>query len=175
MNNLASNILTIYWWLHHFRNKLSGPIPESFGSFKTPLVLLDLSNNMLSGTIPKSLGKLNISTLDLSNNKLTGDALFLFGKNKPLQQISLRQNQFKFDFSKVVRPLELASLDIAFNQVYGSIPREFGQFHGWTLFNVSYNQLCGKVPKGGRLKQFSVYGMAHNKCLCDAPGLPTCK
>ncbi|KMT14248.1 hypothetical protein BVRB_4g076040 [Beta vulgaris subsp. vulgaris] len=157
-------------------NRLTGAIPESFGSFTTGLKTLRLQgNNGLSGAIPKSLGKPNLTTLDLSYNKFTGDASFLFSKDKPLVILELRQNQLKFNFSKVDLPMSLNYFDIAYNNIYGSLPKRAGQLHQWIYFNVSFNELCGKIPKGGRLKQFSPSGFSHNKCLCDAPGLPPCK
>jgi Leucine-rich repeat (LRR) protein/tRNA A-37 threonylcarbamoyl transferase component Bud32 len=56
--NLANNILT-------------GQIPPSLGSLEV-LNSLNLSMNDLSGDIPKSLGYLKLSSLDFSNNRLTG-------------------------------------------------------------------------------------------------------
>nr|AFK36170.1 unknown [Medicago truncatula] len=65
-----------------FQNQLTGSIPESFGSFKNPALNIDLSSNNLSGPIPSSFGKAKITALVLSKNKFSGDASFLFGKDK---------------------------------------------------------------------------------------------
>ncbi|KAK7302631.1 hypothetical protein RJT34_13523 [Clitoria ternatea] len=52
-------------------NSLSGPVPASIGSLST-LNSLNLSSNKLSGEIPGSLSSLRLSLLDLSNNLLFG-------------------------------------------------------------------------------------------------------
>ncbi|KAJ8557829.1 hypothetical protein K7X08_004595 [Anisodus acutangulus] len=57
--NLASNLLT-------------GSIPNSLSTM-TSLNFLNLSHNRLTGTIPTSLDNLKLSSLDLSNNQLSGE------------------------------------------------------------------------------------------------------
>ena len=86
-NNLSGSIPASLSQLPHLgalslsRNKLTGPIPDSFGSF-APDFYLSLSHNQLSGTIPASLGNVNFTALDLSRNKLQGDASMFFGSRK---------------------------------------------------------------------------------------------
>ncbi|KAL9237811.1 hypothetical protein vseg_012315 [Gypsophila vaccaria] len=156
-----------------FQNKLTGSIPPSFGSFKNPDLQIDLSLNSLTGPIPTSLGRLNITAINLSNNQLTGDASFLFGKKKTvLTTINLSNNQFKFDFSKVDLSPGIKSLDISHNMIFGTLPKTLGQLPLITI-DVSFNQLCGQIPTGRRLKQFSAVKFANNKCLCGLP-LPAC-
>src|SRR5262249_36548013 len=53
-------------------NNISGTIPRTFGKLEN-IESLDLSYNSLSGEIPQTFEKLlQLGTLDLSNNKLTG-------------------------------------------------------------------------------------------------------
>ncbi|CAH2047180.1 unnamed protein product [Thlaspi arvense] len=155
------------------RNKLTGPIPESFGSFKGQVPDLYLSHNQLSGSIPKSLGNLDFNRIDFSRNKLQGDASMFFGANKTTWSLDLSRNMFQFDLSKVETPKTLGILDLNHNGITRNIPVQ------WTetplqFFNVSYNQLCGRIPNGGKLQTFDSYSYFHNKCLCGAP-LDSCK
>ncbi|KAH7567595.1 hypothetical protein ACOSP7_010421 [Xanthoceras sorbifolium] len=57
--------------LNMARNLLSGPIPSTLGSLPT-LNSLNFSDNKLSDVIPKSLASLKLVILDLTNNRLTG-------------------------------------------------------------------------------------------------------
>uniref|UniRef100_A0A803MA32 Leucine-rich repeat-containing N-terminal plant-type domain-containing protein n=2 Tax=Chenopodium quinoa TaxID=63459 RepID=A0A803MA32_CHEQI len=156
-----------------FSNLLTGSIPESFGSFKTNLSLT-LLNNKLSGPIPRSLGQANFTIIDLSYNQFSGDASFLFARDKPLQRISLRQNKFKFDFTNINLPKGLRSLDIADNEIYGSFPKRLGLLQ--PKFNdVSNNNLCGRIPTSRRLIRFDTSDLVrNNECLGDIL-LPPCK
>ncbi|KZV40891.1 hypothetical protein F511_05136 [Dorcoceras hygrometricum] len=52
-------------------NFLSGEIPDSFSSIVS-LNSLNLSRNLLTGPIPRNLDKLKLSSIDLSNNQLSG-------------------------------------------------------------------------------------------------------
>ncbi|KAL2923776.1 Polygalacturonase inhibitor 1 [Bienertia sinuspersici] len=151
-------------------NKLTGSIPESFASFQPPNGLqLKLMNNQLSGTIPKALARTKLAGLDVTGNRFTGDVSFLFGKNKILGDLSLRQNNFKFDFAKVGLPEVLRTLDISHNSIYGSLPSD--QLALFSI-DVSYNQLSGPIPSS--LSKFNASNFEHNKCLCGA-ALSPCK
>nr|KYP31794.1 Polygalacturonase inhibitor [Cajanus cajan] len=127
------------------RNQLTGPIPGSFGSFKKPGPDLTLSHNQLSGPIPSSLGTLDPQRLDLSRNKLQGDASVLFGSKKRTQILDLSRNLFEFDLSPLkFPPKSLIWLDLNHNNIYGNIPLALTKVENLQQFNVSYNhQLSG--------------------------------
>lgn len=156
--------------LHLDRNQLTGPIPDSFGGFPvgSPPDLY-LSHNNLSGPIPASLGGPLWGIIDLSRNKLTGDASVLFGSSKPTTQIDISRNQFGFDLTSVSFPVNLTLLDLNHNMIFGAIPAQINEVTGLGLFNVSYNRLCGQIPAGTVTAQFDEYSYLHNKCLCGAP------
>eukprot|EP00257_Ricinus_communis_P026073 XP_025013487.1 putative kinase-like protein TMKL1 isoform X2 [Ricinus communis] len=61
-------------------NKFSGDFPEFFTRFQG-LKELDLSDNVLSGSIPQSLTSLNLEKLNLSHNNFSG-MLPVFGESK---------------------------------------------------------------------------------------------
>ena len=91
---------------------------------------------------------------------------FKFCKDKTmLELIKLDHNNFKFDFSNLDLPMGIRTLDISHNEIHGSLPKLLGQLPLESI-NVSYNNLCGMIPTGGWLKQFSRESFAHNKCLC---------
>ncbi|KAK7411599.1 hypothetical protein VNO78_03034 [Psophocarpus tetragonolobus] len=156
------------------RNKLTGPIPASFGSFNKPGPDLMLSHNQLSGPIPASLGNLDPERIDLSRNKLEGDASMLFGSKKRTQILDLSRNKLSFDMSHLTFPKKsLIWLDLNHNNIYGNIPVSLTKVENLQHFNVSYNpQLSGQIPQGGELQRFDKYSYFHTK-LCGSP-LPPC-
>ncbi|KAJ4790972.1 Polygalacturonase inhibitor [Rhynchospora pubera] len=156
------------------RNHLTGPLPPALFQNASQPAYLRLSHNNLSGEIPASYSGINFAQVDLSRNKLTGDAKLLFGREKQLQQVDLSRNMFQFDLSNVVFPeSELILVDLNHNMIFGSIPQQITNVPNLQFFNVSYNRLCGPIPTGGQLARFDSYNYLHNKCLCGTP-LPPC-
>ncbi|KAI3964402.1 hypothetical protein MKX01_028737 [Papaver californicum] len=155
-------------------NKLTGSIPESFGRF-TGIDSLYLSRNKLTGPIPKSFGGLEYREIDLSRNKLVGDASMLFNPNHGLTTfIDFSRNQFEFDLTNVKFPKDLNWLDISHNKIFGGIPEEIKDLDNLYKLKVGYNRLCGKIPTGGNMQRFKSTSFFHNNCLCGSP-LMSCK
>ncbi|KAL8155103.1 hypothetical protein AgCh_000479 [Apium graveolens] len=162
------------------RNQLTGSLPETYGHFPTilnPPVLI-LSHNKLSGKLPMSLVNTNFSQIDLSRNIFSGDASMLFGEHKGFQLIDISRNNFEFDFSNVGLTEALVTLDISHNKIHGNIPSKITEAFALQQLNMSYNRLCGEIPKGWKLKYrqdgFDDSSFIHNRCLCGAP-LDPCK
>nr|KYP74896.1 Leucine-rich repeat receptor protein kinase EXS [Cajanus cajan] len=131
-------------------NRLSGPIPDELGNCVVVVDLL-VSNNMLSGSIPKSLSRLtNLTTLDLSGNLLSGSIPPELGGALKLQGLYLGQNQLS-----------------------GAIPESFGKLSNklCSLVNLKYldfsqNRLEGPIPKNGICQNLSRVRLVGNKNLC---------
>nr|XP_018677293.1 PREDICTED: serine/threonine-protein kinase BRI1-like 2 [Musa acuminata subsp. malaccensis] len=115
------------------------------------VTFIDLSNNQLSGEIPKDLTKLlGLRFLNLSNNHLTGRIPEKMGDMKLLE-----------------------SLDLSVNSLTGEIPSSFSAMHFLERLNLSYNNLSGKIPTSGQLSTFDSWTYVGNKGLCGIP-LPDC-
>ncbi|XP_073112218.1 uncharacterized protein [Elaeis guineensis] len=120
-----------------------------------PLVIvMDLSNNNLSGMIPEELTSLfGLVSLNLSRNHLTGEITEKIGA---LQQ--------------------LESLDLSRNNLFGGIPSSIISLTFLSYLNLSYNNLSGRVPIGNQLQTFidpSIY--IGNPDLCGFPLSQKCK
>nr|XP_010908122.1 receptor-like protein EIX2 [Elaeis guineensis] len=120
-----------------------------------PLVIvMDLSNNNLSGTIPEELTSLfGLMSLNLSGNHLTG---------KITERIGALQ--------------QLESLDLSRNNLFGKIPSSMIALTFLSYLNLSYNNLSGRIPSGNQFQTFmdlSIY--AGNPNLCGFPLTQKCK
>ncbi|KAJ6804291.1 polygalacturonase inhibitor-like [Iris pallida] len=159
------------------RNGLTGSVPPSLFSRldRSTLATLNLRQNKLAGAVPRSFASVAFSGIDLHENRLTGDARFLFGKSKPATSIDLAQNKLSFDLTDVEYPVgNLDYLDVSHNEIHGSISEQIKEATKLTYLDMSYNMLCGRIPSGGSFGNISSRDFSHNKCLCGTP-LPPCK
>ncbi|KAJ4752741.1 Polygalacturonase inhibitor protein [Rhynchospora pubera] len=152
-------------------NSLTGTIPPGVLQTKNPS--LGLANNSLTGELPKSYGSVDFWLIDVGGNQLSGDASFLFGKQKTAVNIVLANNEFEFDLSYVEFSDKIYGFDLSHNKIYGKVPDSFATAAGLYYPNLSFNKLCGELPKGGNMWRFSPAVFAHNSCLCGPP-LPSC-
>ncbi|CAL9079759.1 unnamed protein product, partial [Musa textilis] len=115
--------------------------------------VIDLSNNGLSGCIPRELGNLHgLRSLNLSGNYLTGE---IPSNIDGMQQLEI--------------------LDLSRNNLSGTIPSTLAALNFLNDLNLSYNNLSGKIATGSQLQTLndpSVY--AGNPNLCGPPLTKNC-
>uniref|UniRef100_A0A0D9WBT0 Leucine-rich repeat-containing N-terminal plant-type domain-containing protein n=1 Tax=Leersia perrieri TaxID=77586 RepID=A0A0D9WBT0_9ORYZ len=159
------------------RNSLTGKIPPAMLSKVDTIqrgpAILRLSHNNLTGRIPAEFAGVRFMEIDLSRNRLTGDASMLFGEEKKdLVAVYLSRNELSFDMSRLQLPDRFGFLDVSHNAVYGGIPAQMANLTNLQMLNVSYNRMCGQIPAGGNMARFDAYCFQHNKCLCGEPLAP---
>nr|QOC60019.1 Leucine-rich repeat receptor-like protein-3 [Musa AAB Group] len=114
---------------------------------------LDLSNNHLTGEIPKGVGDLaGLKNLNLSRNHLQGKIPWEIGGM-----------------------ISLESLDLSINDLSGNIPESLSALYFLSYLNLSYNNLSGMIPSGHQLQTLndpSIY--MGNADLCGPPISKSC-
>ncbi|XP_028785396.1 MDIS1-interacting receptor like kinase 2-like [Neltuma alba] len=172
-NNLSGTIPTQIGVLHSLisldlsNNNLNGTIPTQIGVLHS-LISLDLSNNNLIGAIPTLIFNLiSLEYFDVSQNQLSGSIPEQIGNfTNHLSNLDISQNnlsgkvpyisnflQFCGNFSHNqfdgILPSDICtspsdcSIDLSYNNISGTIPRELGRLH---YINLSYNLLSSYVP-----------------------------
>ncbi|KDP35282.1 hypothetical protein JCGZ_09441 [Jatropha curcas] len=114
------------------------------------MIFLDLSYNMLSGSIPKEIGTMSyLYVLNLGHNNFSGNI-----------------------------PDELGSLDglnilnLSNNKLEGQIPQSMTKLSLLTEIDMSNNDLTGTIPESGQFETFQASSFANNSGLCGIPLSP---
>ena len=126
---------------------LSGTIPNSFGGL-TMLSKLYLNNNELSGSIENNMIKhlTYLKELDLSKNLLSGSVPILSNLTS-LNTLALNGNQFSGFITRTLGKLHnLEFLDLSFNQLVGSVPSQISTMMSLVHFDLSNNHVSGVIP-----------------------------
>jgi hypothetical protein len=109
---------------------------------------LNLSNNNLSGSIPKELGNMkSLRDLNLSNNNLSGSLPAEMGNLKDLEGLNLSNNQLTGSIPPVIGNLrDLYSLYLNNNFFSGIVPGEINNLYRLRRLKLYDNRL-GLLPK----------------------------
>ncbi|XP_059589847.1 receptor-like protein EIX2 isoform X1 [Vitis vinifera] len=164
-------------WLYLSKNLFSGSISLSCGTTNQPgwgLFYLDLSNNRLSGELPKCWEQWeDLIVLDLANNNFSGKIKNPIGLLHHMQTLHLRNNSFtgalpsSLKNCRALRLLDLGKnklsgkitawmggslshlvvLNLRSNEFNGSIPSSLCQLEKIQMLDLSSNNLPGKIPK----------------------------
>jgi Leucine-rich repeat (LRR) protein len=157
------NSLTYAYFFSFSSNKLHGSIPGSICS-ATNLLVLDLSNNFLSDTIPECLIEmsetreailgmedLTLGVLNLRSTNLTGSISDLFRSNCGLQTLDLNENQLEGKLSKsLAKCKKLEVLDIGNNYIKDTFPCYLKNIIMLRVLVLRSNEFYGPVGCPGR-------------------------
>ncbi|KAK2967959.1 hypothetical protein RJ640_002814, partial [Escallonia rubra] len=157
---------------------LLGTISPSIGNLSF-LVSLDLSNNNLSGGIPKEMARTvpleighlsNLKQINLGFNSLRGTIPATIFNISTLQSLSAPFNQLSGTL-----PLhtshQLANLDgiyLANNSLTGILPDSISNASKLTSLDISYNNFYGIIPNSlGNLGLLEVLGLGVNNFISE--------
>ncbi|KAI3945820.1 hypothetical protein MKW98_023094 [Papaver atlanticum] len=173
-------------------NSFSGVIPAELGDCRS-LIWLDLNSNSLSGSIPATLSKQagNIAGglvagkryVYLKNDGSPGchgaGSLLEFAGIRPegLDRVPTRRQcnftrvymgntQYTFNNNG-----SMIFLDLSYNKLENSIPKELGDMYYLSVLNLGHNNLTGAIPNHfGNLKNVGILDLSFNKLKGPIPG-----
>ncbi|KAK2967044.1 hypothetical protein RJ640_015264 [Escallonia rubra] len=129
-------------------NSLDGVIPECYGNSSKYLILLNLGNNRLHGTIPDTFPEGNgLMSIDFESNYLHGPVPRSWAHSRYLEILNLRNNKLSGTFPYWLEALpNLHVLALRSNRLQGEIPESLGDLISLRLLNISNNSLTGQIP-----------------------------
>ncbi|KAI5587102.1 hypothetical protein BDE02_05G009100 [Populus trichocarpa] len=152
-------------WFDISNNILSGMLPRGIGnSSKYQLEGIDLSRNHFEGTIPiEYFNSSGLEFLDLSENNLSG-SLPLGFYTPYLRYVHLYGNRLSgplpYDFYNLS---SLVTLDLGDNNLTGPIPNWIDSLSELSIFVLKSNQFNGKLPHQlCLLRKLSILDLSEN-------------
>ena len=156
------------------QNNITGRIPAELGKM-TALMSLDLSNLNLIGSIPPELGLLErLSIVQLRLNHLTGTIpghIFAGGRgiddksaDRTLQSLNLAQNQLSGTIpTEIGLTTRLVWLRLQGNELSGTLPTEIVHLSSLELLNLGDNKFSGEYPDVlGRLPRLEMISLQNS-------------
>ncbi|KAK7316991.1 hypothetical protein RJT34_00858 [Clitoria ternatea] len=130
----------------NFTRVYGGKLSPTF-NHNGSMIFLDLSHNMLSGSIPKEAGMMYyLYILNLGHNNLSGTIPQELGKMKNVN-----------------------ILDLSNNRLEGQIPQSLTGLSLLTEIDLSNNFLSGLIPESGQFDTFPAARFQNNSGLCGVP------
>ena len=122
--------------------------------------MLALQSNRLSGTIPYMP---SLQVLNLASNQVRRFSAM----PATLQFLYLANNSLTGDLSQLwnltTSYMELKLLDLAYNNLSGSLPQDMRMLPNLSILNISNNALVGTLPSGwSRLKTMADLRLDNN-------------
>ena len=153
-------------------NLLAGTIPDCWENWRG-LASLSINSNNFDGELPPSMGLLN--ELDLSTNNLSGDIPPELFDLSQLNGLNLSRNHFVGKISSNIGSMiNLEALDLSNNHFSGEIPEAICNLNSLGVLNLSYNDFTGRIPSCGYFETFDSGSYVENPKLCGPPLLTNC-
>ncbi|TVT97294.1 hypothetical protein EJB05_57471, partial [Eragrostis curvula] len=130
-------------------NSLVGHVPDSLGNLSVQLQTLYLGLNKLSGGFPFGISNFpNLIEITLHDNQFTGVVPEWMGSLKSLQVINIQDNNFSgFIPSSLSNLSQLGYLFLDNNQFDGHLHASFGNLRMLDTLSISSNLISGIIPK----------------------------
>ncbi|XP_031122598.1 LRR receptor-like serine/threonine-protein kinase GSO2 [Ipomoea triloba] len=152
-------------------NLLLGSFPKTLGRMQR-LQGLKLGNNGLEGSIPKTLCYLNdLSEMDLEMNEFSGEIPSCLGNVSSLRKIYLGYNLFTSAI-----PLgfwnnkDVLELDLSYNSLSAPLSPEIGSLHSIVTLHLSGNKFSGEIPDAiGNLQNLITLSLSSNRLRGPIP------
>ncbi|KAL6198660.1 hypothetical protein ACLB2K_028449 [Fragaria x ananassa] len=128
-------------------NQIKGKLP--FQSKFPKLLILDLSRNRFSKSIPLNFGQLmpNLQELVLSDNHLDGTIPPSICEIPHISILSLRNNQLSGEFPPAWSLWsEITVVDVSNNNLFGNIPSSMGIPSSLFILKMQNNNFVGQIP-----------------------------
>ncbi|CAN6715909.1 unnamed protein product [Malus baccata var. baccata] len=144
--------------------KLSGSLPPSVGNLSY-VTSINLVSNNFRGEIPEEIGRLqSLQVLNLSYNSFSGRIPTNLSQCTQLKTINFRYNELIGSIpNQLSSLLKLNHMLLFTNNLTGTIPIWIGNFSSLQRFDLGYNNFQGSIPNElGQLTRLQAFALQGN-------------
>ncbi|CAL5411484.1 unnamed protein product [Camellia sinensis] len=125
---------------------LPGVLPPEL--VKLPYIqTIDFAYNCLSGTIPHEWFSMQLKSISVLANRLSGEIPKELGNVSSLTYLNLEANKFSGSVPPELGKLNnLSTLMLSSNQLSGKLPTSFAELQNLTDFRINDNNFSGAIP-----------------------------
>uniref|UniRef100_A0A6N2L1P7 Leucine-rich repeat-containing N-terminal plant-type domain-containing protein n=1 Tax=Salix viminalis TaxID=40686 RepID=A0A6N2L1P7_SALVM len=150
-------------------NKFVGEVPCIISSFQ----LVDISNNLLSGMLPREIGNSSIydmKGIDLSRNNFEGTIPIEYFNSYGLDFLDLSENNLSGSLPLGFDATYLRYVHLYRNQLSGPLPYAFYNLSSLMTLDLSDNSLTGPIPHWiDNLSELSIFVLKSNQFNGELP------
>ncbi|CAH8348805.1 unnamed protein product [Eruca vesicaria subsp. sativa] len=151
---------------------VTGTLPDFFSSQTLPsLTRLELSQNLLQGGLPASLGSSSLQELHLNGQKLNGSVSVLQNMTS-LVEVDLQGNAFSGPIPDLSGLQSLRIFNVRDNQLTGVVPPSLIGLKTLTTVNLTNNNLQGPTPQFEKSVGVDILTTNTNSFCLGTPGTP---
>lgn len=155
------------------QNNLTGKVPKTLGSSLKNLVSLDVSENKLLGSFPDDIcsSKKGVINLSLHTNLFSGPIPSSINECLNLERFQVQNNLFSGDFPNGLWSLPKIKLIRAENNLFsGPIPESIAMAAQLEQVQIDNNSLTGVIPQGlGHVKSLYRFSASLNGFYGEIP------
>ncbi|KAM5552353.1 hypothetical protein ABKV19_026948 [Rosa sericea] len=134
-------------YLDYSRNNFSSSIPTDIGDFISSTAYLSLSSSNLYGEIPISICNASGMVLDLSNNSLSGIIPQCLTQTSSLNVLDLRRNNLTGSIPDTfLQGCNLQTLALSRNHIQGRFPKSLSNCSSLEVLDLEINQITDVFP-----------------------------
>ncbi|KAG6774934.1 hypothetical protein POTOM_018352 [Populus tomentosa] len=147
-------------------NKFVGEVPGTF-SLESSLLWLDISNNILSGMLPRGIGNSSknlLKGIDLSRNHFEGTIPIEYFNSSGLEFLDLSENNLSGSLPLGFHALDLCYVHLYGNRLSGPLPYDFYNLSSLVTLDLGDNNLTGPIPNWiDSLSELSIFVLKSNQ------------
>ncbi|KAL9355944.1 hypothetical protein Peur_049197 [Populus x canadensis] len=147
-------------------NKFAGQVSGTF-SLASSFSWFDISNNILSGMLPRGIGnssKNRLDGIDLSRNHFEGTIPIEYFNSSGLEFLDLSENNLSGSLPLGFHALHLRYVHLYGNRLSGPLPYDFYNLSSLVTLDLGDNNLTGPIPNWiDSLSELSIFVLKSNQ------------